>query len=338
LALGALLLATCVIALALGKIPEDRYALTALLALVAAGIVYGASRGLLSPRAAFGCLLVLLVMEMGQVSGFAFAHRREKNRSIYLNKMAQHADLVEFLRSQPWPLRVAASHQLIPYNIGDWYGVDTFAGYVASLPDNLLRLGIHSRRVHDLMGVGYTIAEQAPHPDYREVFRSESGLKVFLNPKAMPRTWAVHSLITVASDEQAHAYLENPAFDFSKAAWIHGPAPQLESCPDREDTVRLLRRDSQSLEIEARMGCRGMVIVSENYFPGWRAWVDGHPAPIHEVYTSLRGVVVEGGLHRIGMAYRPRSVMLGAGGTLLGWLGAAALLILSRRGERRLLH
>jgi hypothetical protein len=335
---AGLLLAACVIALVAGKIPEDRYALTALIALLAAGLFYGAAGGALSPRAGFAGLLVLLLIEMGQVSGFAFAHRREKHRSVYLDKMAQHADIIEFLRAQPWPLRVAYSDQHIAYNLGDWYGVDTFAGYVASLPDNLLRLGIHSRRVHDLMGVGYAIAEQPPHPDYREVFQSRSGLKVYLNPKAMPRAWAIHSLVVVDSDEQARAHLENPAFDFRAAGWIRDQAPQLESCPESPDEVRVLRRDSQSLEIEARLGCRGMVVVSENYFPGWRATVDGKPVPIHEVYTCLRGVVLERGLHRIRMEYRPRSVILGAIGTLSGLLGALVLALWQRRREQRLLN
>ena len=335
---AGLLLAACVIALVAGKIPEDRYALTALIALLTAGLFYGAAGGALSPRAGFAGLLVLLLIEMGQVSGFAFAHRREKHRSVYLDKMAQHADIIEFLRAQPWPLRVAYSDQHIAYNLGDWYGVDTFAGYVASLPDNLLRLGIHSRRVHDLMGVGYAIAEQPPHPDYREVFQSQSGLKVYLNPKAMPRAWAIHSLVVVDSDEQARAHLENPAFDFRAAGWIRDQAPQLESCPESPDEVRVLRRDSQSLEIEARLGCRGMVVVSENYFPGWRATVDGKPVPIHEVYTCLRGVVLERGLHRIRMEYRPRSVILGAIGTLSGLLGALVLALWQRRREQRLLN
>jgi uncharacterized membrane protein YfhO len=102
--------------------------------------------------------------------------------------------------------------------------------------------------------------------------------------------------------------------------------------------VRVLRRDSQSLEIEARLGCRGMVVVSENYFPGWRATVDGKPVPIHEVYTCLRGVVLERGLHRIRMEYRPRSVILGAMGTLSGLLGALVLALWQRRREQRLLN
>lgn len=333
----ALLLAASVFALAAGRAVEDRYALTALAALLVAGVVYAAGHGWISGRAALASFAAVALLELGNVSGFAFAHRREKDRSIYLNKMAEHADLAEFLRSQPWPVRVSTPNQHIPYNFGDWYGLDTFAGYVASLPANLLRLGIHSRRVHDLMGVGYAIDEQPPHPDYRLVFHGRSGLKVYLNPRAMPRAWVIHQLHRVENDDQAFTMLENPEFDFRRAGWMRGRPPELEACPGDEGEVRLLRRDSQAVELEVRMGCRGMVVLSENFFPGWRAWVDGRPAPIHEVYTCLRGVVVERGLHHIRMEYRPRSVAVGAAMTLLGVVGALVLVGLERRRTRRLL-
>ena len=63
--------------------------------------------------------------------------------------------------------------------------------------------------------------------------------------------------------------------------------------------------------IRARLGCRGMVILSDNWFPGWRATVDGRLAKIYEAYGFLRGVVVEGGEHTIEMRYLPGNVVLG---------------------------
>jgi len=330
LAAGGVLLAGSAIILMAGKQPDERYALAALIALLAAGLIYGRHRGQISARAALISLLALALIELGNVSGFSFAHKRQKNRSVYLDKMAQHADIAQFLRAQPWPLRVAISDQDIAYNFGDWYGIDVFGGYVASLPDNLLRLGIHSPRVHQLMGVGYYVASKPPEQAGKEVFRSQSGLSVYENRQALPRVWSVHSLVRVAGAEQARALLDDPGFDFTRAAWMTAPLPALESCAE-PDTVRLLRRDTQSLEIEARMACKGMVVMSENYFPGWRATVDGKPAPIHEVYTALRGVVVEQGLHRIRLDYRPPSVGLGALGTLVGIIGASVLTWVDRR-------
>jgi uncharacterized membrane protein YfhO len=73
-----------------------------------------------------------------------------------------------------------------------------------------------------------------------------------------------------------------------------------------------------------------MVVLSDTWYPGWEAWVDGKPARIYEVYGALRGVVVEKGDHRIEMRFRPRSVYLGLAMTLAGLLGGL-LVIRSKR-------
>ena len=52
-----------------------------------------------------------------------------------------------------------------------------------------------------------------------------------------------------------------------------------------------------------------MLIESENNAPGWIARVDGTQTPIYEAYTTLRGVVVGPGKHKIEMRYRPLSVV-----------------------------
>ena len=64
--------------------------------------------------------------------------------------------------------------------------------------------------------------------------------------------------------------------------------------------------------VTAEVACRGLLIVSETFYPGWEATVDGQPQPIHEVFGALRGVVLEYGNHRVEMRYRPPVVALGA--------------------------
>ena len=87
----------------------------------------------------------------------------------------------------------------------------------------------------------------------------------------------------------------------------------------------------QRILIRADLQCAGMVLISENYFPGWTATVDGKPAKIYEAYGAVRGVAVGPGSHRIEMAYRPMSVYLGALMTVSGLLIAAALAVRERR-------
>ncbi|MGC4052042.1 MAG: YfhO family protein [Paludibaculum sp.] len=103
-------------------------------------------------------------------------------------------------------------------------------------------------------------------------------------------------------------------------------APPLETCGE-PDELRLTARSSASLTFETTMRCRGLLVASETYFPGWNGYVDGQPAPLHEVYGALRGIVVSQGRHRVEMRYRPLSVYWGAALTLAGLLAALAAAI-----------
>ena len=67
-------------------------------------------------------------------------------------------------------------------------------------------------------------------------------------------------------------------------------------------------------------------------FSRWSALSE--PAPILATNHLFRGVAVPAGTHRVRFEYRPRSVVLGAAGTLIGWLGIALLAWRGRMATR----
>ena len=76
-----------------------------------------------------------------------------------------------------------------------------------------------------------------------------------------------------------------------------------------------------------------LLIVSETYYPGWDAYVDGKPQPIYEVFGALRGVVLESGSHRVEMRYRPDVVSIGAALSGVGIASNFLLMVWSRRAR-----
>jgi uncharacterized membrane protein YfhO len=72
------------------------------------------------------------------------------------------------------------------------------------------------------------------------------------------------------------------------------------------------------VSVNAQMKCRGMVIVNDVNFPGWTVSVDGKDAALLEPFGTFRGVVVDAGSHRLDFRYRPQSVYLGLGLSVMG--------------------
>lgn len=196
----------------------------------------------------------------------------------------------------------------------------------------LLRLQPWSYRTQQLYGVNYYIAKQPSDPGQMQVASSGlTGLNIYRNPGAQPRTWAVHGLSSVRANYEFASYLRDPAFDITRFATLKGPTPQLETCSGNDD-VRLVSRSWFYSRIDATLACRGMVILSDHAYPGWYASVDGLSARVYSAYGAFRGVVVNAGKHRIEFHYRPWSFIIGL---LLFALAIAALIIIGRLDHNR---
>ncbi len=105
-----------------------------------------------------------------------------------------------------------------------------------------------------------------------------------------------------------------------------GPAPELAQCDAAGDSADIRRYEPGVVELDANLACKGILVMSETWYPGWKAAVDGGHARIHEVDGAIRGVVVDAGPHKIVLTYRPMSVYLGGAMSLFATVIAGYLL------------
>ena len=237
--------------------------------------------------------------------------------------------MARYIKGQGEFARFTYDDKEIPYNIGDWYGIEAFNAYAASVPSSLWAHSIFSPRVQDILGIRYYLGKTAARPDQHEVFRGQAGINIYQNPKAFPRVWSVHGARKVAGEKQASELLASTEFDARNNMFLIGEnPPRLGSCEG--DDVWMPHHEPNFVKIEAQMQCRGMVILTDTWFPGWSATVDGKRAKIERAYGMVRGVVVEPGNHAIEMRYRPFSVYFGAG---LSLLAAGIVIVVIRRSS-----
>jgi hypothetical protein len=289
-----------------------------------AAILYAWRARHVSERAATALLVVVLLFELGTIAGQDYRHR---NAPVgHLAQLGKHADVIEFVRHQPDFVRLELDGDLIPYNIGDWYGIDVHQAYLAGITTNVGRLEGHAAAPR-IFAWSHFAGRGPRRGNQQLVFESASGVNVYRNAGALPRVWTVHEAVQMAP-EQVHGALSNA--DLRRQAILTDVPPLLEACAG-EDRVRVIERSSGHVAIEAQMSCRGLVVLSETYDPSWRAAVDGRPVRVLETNGAIRGVVVGGGGHRVDFQYRPGSVYLGAMLMVAGLLGAAVLALRSGR-------
>lgn len=91
-------------------------------------------------------------------------------------------------------------------------------------------------------------------------------------------------------------------------------------------SIKFFRDDPEIVELEVNTVTSRLLVLTDRFYPGWRASLDGAPVSMRQVNFFARGVAVPTGRHIVRFEYRPASVWSGitiALITLLGYIIAA---------------
>jgi len=155
-------------------------------------------------------------------------------------------------------------------------------------------------------------------------------VKVYERRDALPRVFTPRRS-EIVDDETALRRLADPSFeprDVVLLAQTEGAAA-LDRGPTSSSSATLELSTAEHLRVRAAGDSPGYLVLSDSWYPGWRATVDGRDAPIVRANVMFRAVPVSAGEHLIELTYEPQSFRLGAGvsaGSLLVgivlWWGA----------------
>ncbi len=70
-------------------------------------------------------------------------------------------------------------------------------------------------------------------------------------------------------------------------------------------------RDNQ-VKLRVETESPGLLVLSDTYYPGWQAYVDGDKTPIYPTDVALRSIYLEPGEHEVKFVYSPGSFKVGA--------------------------
>jgi uncharacterized membrane protein YfhO len=77
-----------------------------------------------------------------------------------------------------------------------------------------------------------------------------------------------------------------------------------------------------------------VLVLTDTWYPGWKAKVDGREVPVEQVNYVLRGVPIGAGTHVVEFTYEPLSWRIGWITSVLALLGLAAALGVGLRRRR----
>ncbi|MGA2769276.1 MAG: YfhO family protein [Bryobacteraceae bacterium] len=101
-------------------------------------------------------------------------------------------------------------------------------------------------------------------------------------------------------------------------------------------TVQPVAWNPEQRDFLVRADRGGRFVLVEQFYPGWTAVVDGHPAGIERWGGAFQAIPVPAGEHRITFEFRPMSLRIGAAISLLAGVGLLLLMLADGRSRRHL--
>ena len=175
----------------------------------------------------------------------------------------------------------------------------------------------------DLLGARYAIVPADAPPEnqagLRLVLQSEHPVvyedgqsKVLENEDALPRAWIVHSARQVSTRQEALDLLSAEQVDPRETALLEDIPPEMSEPEDPSgDRVSITEYGADSMQLESATGAPGLLVLGEVYYPAWKAYVDGEPAPVYLTDHLLRSVPIPAGEHIVELRYESWTLWAG---------------------------
>ena len=287
----------------------------------------------------------LPVVLMGDLLWYGYGRRAQCEPALYYPRIPV---LEEIAKSAPGRV---VGYNCLPARLAETHGLSDIRGYDAIDPARLTELVLLTAHpqspfisyamtqsfipratflppdrvqlppILDMLGVRYVIGRGAPPEGSRPQFQSDD-YWAFTNAAALPRVFIPQRVQTVVDDRERKVRLAQAEFNPRKIAYVEVPVGLPLDCTG---TAEIVQETSSNIKVEVKMETPGLVVLSDLWDNGWRAYLNGQPVPILRANHAVRGVVVTAGKAELEFRYEPRSVAVGlrlaglAAGVLLAW-------------------
>jgi hypothetical protein len=197
-------------------------------------------------------------------------------------------------------------------------GIDMFGVVPESVLDP-------TNRTLDILAIRYLLG--APLSSARLQLQERVGnTAIYVNQQVLPRTWLVPETILlpaaqVLSTIQTSRLPDGRFYEPRKMALVEDPKalfkPVALQSPDDlrsvDQRAEILKLEDTDVKIQTQTAAPAFLVLSDVFYPGWQATIDGQPTKIYQTNYVQRGVKVPAGEHVVEYRFEPMSFKLGAG-------------------------
>lgn len=256
--------------------------------------------------------------------------------------------LIEFLQKEKQPYRfVGSKASEIEPNFSTAYGIYSPEGYDALYPryygelvwsaeskelkEDISRTTVifpttgsdGQHRLQNLLGIKYILEkdndyesswdpsfEKFPQENYELVWQ-RNVWKVYENKNTYPRAFLADDYIVVKDKKEIINKLFDNEFNPKNTLILNEKIKESFNPSTEKSKAEIVSYEPNKIVIKTQSNSDKFLFLSDTYYPGWQAYVDGNEKKIYKADYAFRAVVVPEGEHEIVFVYRPKSFQTG---------------------------
>ncbi len=179
----------------------------------------------------------------------------------------------------------------------------------------------------DEAGRATSLAGLLHRNDMALAFRSHTAA-MWENQSVLPRAFVVHGA-EIVDDDRALAWIKSPDFAPDRLVLLGDVQPSDLLPVNREgkasDEAVIAEYKSERVVLQVETDAPGYLVLTDSWYPGWTASVDGKTTPIYRADYIFRAVPLLPGQHSVTFEYRPASFIFGASISLMSLIACGTI-------------
>ena len=263
------------------------------------------------------------------------------------NEIFSKNDIVEFLNGDKGYYRVLDTTEYpyaLPQHIAGRYGIDLVTGYdaivlkyyyeylgkmagLAVQPSTTIPIkDIAYPQLADLINAKYIISSAELNNSRYSLAFSNGNYSVYMNKKYLPRAFMAPNAVIMKNKDEILNALANGQFDVKDTLILEeDPGISLRNKGSYKEAF-IQYYSPHKITVSLNSDTPGFLILSETWYPGWRAYDNGREIKIYKADYILRAVYLVKGEHKVDFVFDPKSLKIGVLITMMSLLAAVLLL------------
>lgn len=171
------------------------------------------------------------------------------------------------------------------------------------------------QRLLNILGVKYLIFNKSEIPFEKQshVLWQDNKWYIKINLEALPRIYTAADIRVINNPDKILKKLFSHDFNPKTTVILEQKPilPIINSVENKKNTAKINNYQENKISISVNNESNNLLVLSDNFYPGWKAFIDGKETKIYRANYTFRAIEVPKGNHNVEFIYQPESLKLG---------------------------